>query len=172
MESRQELPPRAVLLTCDDDLRNTLTEMVPVLQEHGLSCLFFVTGASLGEVSSMLWYEQLYLMFLATKKKVVNLDMVRPGSRDRALTQDEKRALWWNLVKHLSKYEANARQEHDRGGKTTTISAGRLGRASAFRSAAPAVPDAECHGIASPGGGGDGGGRSYLDPSRAVANIG
>jgi len=70
IESRQELPPRAVLLTCDDDLRNTLTEMVPVLQECGLSCLFFVTGASLGEVSSMLWYEQLYLMFLATRKRL------------------------------------------------------------------------------------------------------
>jgi peptidoglycan/xylan/chitin deacetylase (PgdA/CDA1 family) len=110
IESRQELPPRAVLLTCDDDLRNTLTEMVPILQEHGLSCLFFVTGASLDEVSSMLWYEQLYLMFLGTRKRVVNLDNVRPGSRDRALTQDEKRTLWWNLVKHLSKYEPNTRQ--------------------------------------------------------------
>jgi peptidoglycan/xylan/chitin deacetylase (PgdA/CDA1 family) len=110
LDSKQELPPRAVLLTCDDDLRNTLTEMVPVLQEQKLSCLFFVTGASLDEVSSMLWYEQLYLMFLATKKRVVNLDNVRPGSRDRALTQDEKRSLWWNLVKHLSKYDANARQ--------------------------------------------------------------
>jgi len=111
IESRQELPPRAVLLTCDDDLRNTLTEMVPVLQEYGLSCLFFVTGASLGEVSSMLWYEQLYLMFLATSKKVVNLDNVRPGSRDRAMTQEQKRALWWDLVKHFSKYEADARQD-------------------------------------------------------------
>lgn len=110
VESKQELPPRAVLLTCDDDLRNTLTEMVPILQEHGLSCLFFVTGASLEEVSTMLWFEQLYLMFLATKKRVVNLDVVRPGSRDRAMTHEEKRALWWNLVKHLSKYEATARQ--------------------------------------------------------------
>jgi peptidoglycan/xylan/chitin deacetylase (PgdA/CDA1 family) len=110
IESKQELPPRAVLLTCDDDLRNTVTEMVPMLQEHGLSCLFFVTGASLGEVSEMHWHEQLYLMFLATKKRVVNLDLVRPGSRDRAMTHAEKRALWWNLVKHLSKYEAKARQ--------------------------------------------------------------
>ena len=90
LEWDEELPPRAVLLTCDDDLRNTLTEMVPVLQEHRLSCLFFVTGASLHEVSSMLWYEQLYLMFLATKKRVVNLDIVRPGSRDRALTTGEQ----------------------------------------------------------------------------------
>ncbi len=110
VESEQELPPRAVMLTCDDDLRNTLTEMVPLLQEHRLSCLFFVTGASLSEVSIMLWYEQLYLMFLATKKRVVNLDAIRPGSRDRALTQGEKRALWWNLVKHLSKYQTNARE--------------------------------------------------------------
>ncbi len=109
IESKQELPPRAVLLTCDDDLRNTLTEMVPLLQDHGLSCLFFVTGASLGEVSTMLWHEQLYLMFLATKKRVVNLDVVRPGSRDQAMTQGEKRVLWWNLVKHLSKCEASAR---------------------------------------------------------------
>ena len=110
VESKEELPPRAVLLTCDDDLRNTLTEMVPMLQEHGLSCLFFVTGASLEEVSEMLWHEQLYLMFLATKKRVVNLDLVRPGSRDRAMTHAEKRGLWWNLVKHLSKFEANARK--------------------------------------------------------------
>ena len=48
-EAKHDLPPRAVLLTCDDDMRNTLTEMVPLLQEHGLSCLFFVTGASLNE---------------------------------------------------------------------------------------------------------------------------
>src|SRR5258708_23605646 len=59
----------------------------------------------------MLWYEQLYLMFLATRKRVVNLDNVRPGSRDRAMTQEQKRALWWDLVKHLSKYEANPRQD-------------------------------------------------------------
>ena len=44
--------------------------MVPVpLQAHGLSCLFFVTGASLSEVPAMLWYEQLYLMLLVTKSE-------------------------------------------------------------------------------------------------------
>ena len=110
-EAKLELPARAVMLTCDDDLRNTLTEMVPMLQEHGLSCLFFVTGASLGEVATMLWYEQLYLMFLATKKRIVNLDVVRTGFRDRAMTQNEKRSLWWNLVKHLSRYDANTREK-------------------------------------------------------------
>jgi peptidoglycan/xylan/chitin deacetylase (PgdA/CDA1 family) len=57
----------------------------------------------------MLWHEQLYLMFLATKKRVVNLDDIHPGAQDRVLTHDEKRALWWNLVKHLSRYDANKR---------------------------------------------------------------
>jgi peptidoglycan/xylan/chitin deacetylase (PgdA/CDA1 family) len=108
-EEKRDLPPRAVLLTCDDDLRNTLTDMVPMLQEHGLSCLFFVTGASLREVPTMLWYEQLYLMFLATKKHIVNLDAVHKGFR--AKDQNEKRRLWWNLVKHLSRYEANVRDK-------------------------------------------------------------
>ena len=40
-----------MLLTCDDGLQNTLTDMLPVLQELGLSCLFFVTGASLSEIA-------------------------------------------------------------------------------------------------------------------------
>lgn len=108
-DSNQELPPRAVLLTCDDDLRNTLTEMVPMLREHGLSCLFFVTGASLGDVPVMLWYEQLYLMLLVTKNRVVNLDVARSGFHDGAMNSREKRSLWWNLVKHCSKYEACTR---------------------------------------------------------------
>ncbi len=108
-QGEQELPPRAVMLTCDDDLRNTLTDMVPVLQAHDLSCLFFVTGASLGEVPTMLWYEQLYLMLLATKKRVVNLDSVHAGFKDQAMTHHDKRVLWWGLVKHLSRFEADKR---------------------------------------------------------------
>jgi hypothetical protein len=63
-EEKLSLPPRSILLTCDDALRNTLTEMVPILQEFGLSCLFFATGASTDEMPSMLWYEELYLMLL------------------------------------------------------------------------------------------------------------
>jgi hypothetical protein len=45
---RQEagLPSRALLLTCDDGLENTLTEMLPILQREQVGCLFFVTGCS------------------------------------------------------------------------------------------------------------------------------
>jgi hypothetical protein len=63
-ESKHELPPRSVLLTCDDGLRSSLFEMLPILQKFELECLFFVTGASLGSTATMLWYEQLYLMLL------------------------------------------------------------------------------------------------------------
>ncbi len=108
-EAKQELPPRSVLLTCDDDLRNTLTEMVPVLHEHGLSCLFFVTGASLSDVPAMLWCEQLYLMLLAVGGAVI-LDLPQAGFRAQSATLPEKRRLWWSLVKHLSRYDAAARQ--------------------------------------------------------------
>src|SRR5271166_3898505 len=63
-EGRRDLPPRAVLLTCDDGLLNCLTGMLPVLQQEKVSCLFFVTGASGGDSRQMLWYEVLFLLFL------------------------------------------------------------------------------------------------------------
>ena len=108
-DAKEGLPSRAVLLTCDDDLRNTLTEMVPLLQEHGLSCLFFVTGASLREVPAMLWHEQLYLMLLACKGTIA-LDLVPGDFQGGAATLPEKRRLWWTLVKHLSRYDAGPRE--------------------------------------------------------------
>jgi len=58
------LPPRAVLLTCDDGLANAVTDMLPILQEEGLRCLFFLTTRSLADEPAMLWYEELYLTLL------------------------------------------------------------------------------------------------------------
>ncbi len=107
-EAKQDLPPRSVLLTCDDDLRNTLTEMVPILQEYGLSCLFFVTGASLRALPAMLWYEQLYLMLLTAREEIA-LDLGH-GFQARSRTLPEKRRVWWSLVRHLSRFDAVERQ--------------------------------------------------------------
>src|SRR5208282_4653093 len=73
-QGKCELPPRAVLLTCDDGLRNHLTTMLPVLQETAVRCLFFVTGASRGKPATMLWHEQLYLQLLAAPK-TIRLDL-------------------------------------------------------------------------------------------------
>jgi peptidoglycan/xylan/chitin deacetylase (PgdA/CDA1 family) len=107
-ESNQPLPPRSVLLTCDDGLQNTLTDMLPILQEMGLSCLFFVTGASLDEQASMLWYEELYLLFLAAGNSfTVELSNLRIS----VTTPQEKRVKWWNLVKQLSQLGPLKRRE-------------------------------------------------------------
>lgn len=57
------LPDRSVLLSCDDGLRSCMDCMLPVLVEGKLSCLFFITGASLRSDSPMLWHELLYLAF-------------------------------------------------------------------------------------------------------------
>jgi peptidoglycan/xylan/chitin deacetylase (PgdA/CDA1 family) len=106
-KSESALPPRAVLLTCDDGLRNTLTDMLPVLQEESLSCLFFVTGASLQDSSSMLWYEEMYLMFLAAPEGI-DLEIAEIGFHEHAAGRQEKRLLWSNLVKNSSRFQSGA----------------------------------------------------------------
>jgi peptidoglycan/xylan/chitin deacetylase (PgdA/CDA1 family) len=107
-EGRHELPPRSVLLTCDDGLRNSLSDMLPILQEFDLECLFFVTGASLGHTPTMLWYEELYLMLLAAPHSLT-LELLEIGLLADANLQ-EKRSLWWHLVKKLSQYDLNRRR--------------------------------------------------------------
>jgi peptidoglycan/xylan/chitin deacetylase (PgdA/CDA1 family) len=107
-ESNHPLPPRSVLLTCDDGLQNTLTDMVPLLQEMDVYCLFFVTGASLDEQASMLWYEELYLLFLAARNSFtiklaeISISVEAPH---------QKRDKWWDLVKKLSQFDQRKRGE-------------------------------------------------------------
>jgi len=64
LEQRKPLPLRSILITCDDGLLNTLTDMLPILQEERILCLFFVTAASCGEKPRTLWYEELYRLML------------------------------------------------------------------------------------------------------------
>jgi len=107
-EARHELPPRSVLLTCDDGLRNALFDMLPILKEFAVECLFFVTGASLNHTPTMLWYEELYLMLRAGPEKI-RLELPEIGLQADA-SQQEKRSLWWSLVKNLSQYDLNRRR--------------------------------------------------------------
>jgi len=108
-ESGEELPARSVLLTCDDGLRNTLTEMVPILQDLRLACLFFVTGASLSNVSGMLWHEELRLMLLCGGEGFT-IQLAGIGPEVRVASSEENRTLWWRLVKSLSRLDINARR--------------------------------------------------------------
>jgi peptidoglycan/xylan/chitin deacetylase (PgdA/CDA1 family) len=110
-DEKLSLPPRSILLTCDDALRNTLTEMVPILQELGLSCLFFATGASANETPSMLWYEELYLMLLDADEPIA---LSLPEANIRIgigpIAPNEKHSGWWNLVERLSQFDRELRR--------------------------------------------------------------
>jgi peptidoglycan/xylan/chitin deacetylase (PgdA/CDA1 family) len=106
-ESGHKLPPGSVLLTCDDGLKNSLFDMLPILQEQGLRCLFFVTGASLANAPTMLWYQELYLMFLAGRENFA-LNLLEIGLRAN-MGYKEKRRRWWELVRKLSRYGVHRR---------------------------------------------------------------
>lgn len=108
-EGRSELPPRAVLVTCDDGLLNHLTDMLPILQEEGVRCLFFVTGASAGEQRTMLWYEELFLLFLQARdgKYEISCDGIVISGELRS--REQRRTLWWDSVKQLSQVKVDAR---------------------------------------------------------------
>lgn len=102
IEHKKELPPRAVLLTCDDGLENTVTDMLPVLKDEGVSCLFFVTTAAADAGIGMLWYEELYLMLLNCDEQAVDLPEINLHIKKNG---DIWRSSWGHAVKLLSGLE-------------------------------------------------------------------
>jgi peptidoglycan/xylan/chitin deacetylase (PgdA/CDA1 family) len=108
-QGRETLPKRAVLITCDDGLLNCLTEMLPVLQQESVKCLFFVTGASAGELRSMLWYEELFLLLLRAPDGPFSISAEGIEIQEELGSRNERRALWWNLVKKFSQLDAEHR---------------------------------------------------------------
>jgi peptidoglycan/xylan/chitin deacetylase (PgdA/CDA1 family) len=109
-EGRLSVPPRSILLTCDDALRNVRTEMVPILKELGLTSLFFATGASAGDTPSLLWYDELYLMLLDAKGNVV-LQLPEAGVDSCVIASHARHSCWWNLVERLSQFDGKLRRE-------------------------------------------------------------
>ena len=103
--SERQLPERAVLLTCDDGLLNCLTDMLPVLQQEEVSCLFFVTGASTEESRTMLWYEDLFLLFLRGPAGQFEISAEGIEIQSELGSRDQRCALWWNTVKQLSQVD-------------------------------------------------------------------
>jgi peptidoglycan/xylan/chitin deacetylase (PgdA/CDA1 family) len=105
----RKLPERAVLLTCDDGLLNTLTDMAPVLREENLSCLFFVLAASTGQKSQRLWYEELYLVLLAAPGGTFTFTAlgITVDLQERA----QRRAAWGTLLKQLSQFDQPERDD-------------------------------------------------------------
>lgn len=109
-----ELPHRAVLLTCDDGLLNCLTDMLPVLQEEGVKCLFFITGnavaeASTGEGRSRLWYEELFLLILGAPAGQFEVSYGGITIASELGSREQRRAMWWTAVMRLSQVDAETR---------------------------------------------------------------
>jgi len=111
LDKKTTIPSNSVLLTCDDGLLNVVTDMLPVLKELELSCLFFLTGASTQAVPQMLWYEELWMLFqlargktLAFQNQAITVGAIPAG-------RVERHASWWKLVGELSQYDAAARAD-------------------------------------------------------------
>jgi peptidoglycan/xylan/chitin deacetylase (PgdA/CDA1 family) len=108
IEHQKPLPPRSVLVTCDDGLRNNLTEMLPILQSEDVPCLFFVTAASCRDDPGMLWYHELY--YLMRNRALENLDL-RPPLEDGPLpvSSQNLQSEWWSTLRRASQLDAEAR---------------------------------------------------------------
>jgi len=110
MERGQPLPPRSVLVTCDDGLVNTLTDMLPVLQSEDVPCLFFVTAASCSDEPGMLWYEELYLLMRnQSLTEAVSQLPIEPGVE--VPSSESLQSRWWRTVRRASQLDASARAD-------------------------------------------------------------
>jgi peptidoglycan/xylan/chitin deacetylase (PgdA/CDA1 family) len=108
IEQGKPLPARAVLVTCDDGLLNTLTDMLPILQSEDVTCLFFVTAASCGDQPGMLWYEELY--HLMRTKPLTGADLQLPLEAAAGTPATETfQSRWWNTVRRASRLDGKAR---------------------------------------------------------------
>jgi peptidoglycan/xylan/chitin deacetylase (PgdA/CDA1 family) len=105
IEQGKQLPPRAVLVTCDEGLLNALTDMLPVLQSEDVSCLFFVTAASCSHEPATLWFEELYLLMRANPL----MDLQLPA--DAATSSMSFQARWWNALREASRLDAKTRAD-------------------------------------------------------------
>jgi peptidoglycan/xylan/chitin deacetylase (PgdA/CDA1 family) len=103
----EALPPRSVLITCDDGLLNTLTDMLPVLREENVPCLFFVTSASARDLPGILWYEELF--HLMRGKPIGQLAAMLPADNGASQAPQNFQAEWWSVIERASRLTAEAR---------------------------------------------------------------
>lgn len=111
LEGGRKLPERAVLLTCDDGLLNCLSEMLPVLLEENVKCLFFLTAASTGDTRGMLWYEELFLIFIKSAPGPFRVSCQQLAVEETLGANVQRRAVWWKCVRKLSAIESKTRED-------------------------------------------------------------
>jgi peptidoglycan/xylan/chitin deacetylase (PgdA/CDA1 family) len=94
---KAQLPSRAVLVTCDDGLANVVTDMLPILEEEKIPCLFFVIGLSAEDEPRMLWYEELFLMLLSARGKLFSIRLSENEIAGFLGSQVQRRDLWRDI---------------------------------------------------------------------------
>src|SRR5258708_4069384 len=109
IEQGAAFPPRAVLITCDDGLLNTLTDMLPVLMAEEVACLFFVTAASCSDKPGTLWYEELYHLMRVEPLNELELEPV-PDEPVRS-PPGSFQGKWWSTVRRASQLGLRARAD-------------------------------------------------------------
>src|SRR5438132_1232561 len=109
IENKAQLPPRAVLLTCDDGLMNTVTDMLPVIRNLNVPFLFCITGESLCEIPGMLWYEELYLWLCAAGP---GISLKLPWGEEVIEMKVPARTAvrWREYMRKLSAFDATSRK--------------------------------------------------------------
>ena len=83
--------------------------MLPVLQQEEVRCLFFVTGASAGQIRGMLWYEDLFLLFLRAPAGHFEIPSEGISITNELGSREQRRGVWWHSVKQLSRLDAGGR---------------------------------------------------------------
>jgi peptidoglycan/xylan/chitin deacetylase (PgdA/CDA1 family) len=109
IEEHKPLPPRSVLLTCDDGLVNAFTEMLPLMQSENISCLFFVTADSCSDQPGMLWFHELY--HLMRINPLIALDTDLPADEGAANSQSDFHSIWWSTVRKASRWDRTTRSD-------------------------------------------------------------
>lgn len=108
IQNGKPLPARSVLVTCDDGLLNTLTDMLPVLQNENVPCLFFVTAASCRDDPGMLWYEEIYHSMQSKPLGELVAQLPLDPHSDSS-SSASFHSQWWNVVNRASQLDAAAR---------------------------------------------------------------
>ena len=106
-----KLPARAVLITCDDGLVNCVTDMLPVLRQRGVKCLFFLTGMSAADAHSMLWYEELLLWMLRGVAGGFEIACEGETIHGELSSREQRLKLWWDMVRRLSRLVVERREK-------------------------------------------------------------
>ena len=72
LRGQASLPPYSVFITFDDGYENNYTEAYPILMRNGVTAAFFLTTDLIGQLDSLLWFDQLDAVLARTEITVLS----------------------------------------------------------------------------------------------------